>query len=54
MPDLPDIQPDAQRVLNRMAQQLGEAYGQIAALEDVVRQLQAERARATNQPAGKP
>lgn len=54
MSDLPDIQPDAARVIDRLQARLGEALGQIVMLEDVVGQLQTERAKAIlpQPPAG--
>lgn len=51
MPELPEITPDATRVINRLSAKLAEALAQNAMLEDLVQQLQAERATAGNAPA---
>lgn len=51
MTDLPEINPRADRVIKRLAGQLAEAQTEIAMLEDVVAQLQAERVQAGNAPA---
>lgn len=51
MAELPEINPNAQRVIRRLSEQLAEALTQNAMLEDVVQQLQAERASAGNAPA---
>lgn len=46
-----EVNPDAQRVIRRLSGQLADALVQNAMLEDVVQQLQAERATAGNAPA---
>lgn len=46
MTDLPEINPRADRVIERVTAQLAKAHVEIAMLEDVVAQLQAERVTA--------
>lgn len=48
MTDLPEINPRADRVTERLSAQLAKAHVEIAMLEDVVAQLQAERVTAAN------
>lgn len=48
---LPDVNPDATRVIRRLGQRLAEALVENAMLDDVVQQLQAERVAAGNTPA---
>ena len=43
-------QPDANRVIRRLSQQLAEALAQQAMLEDVVQQLVAKDAQPEGQP----
>lgn len=51
MNTLPEINPRADRVIERVSAQLAKAHVEIAMLEDVVSQLQAERVKAGNTPA---
>ncbi len=54
MSDLPEISPDATRVIRRLSAQLADTLTEKAMLEDVVQQLQAERVAAGNAPAHAP
>ena len=49
--DQPEVNPDAQRVIRRLSEQLAAALVEKAMLEDVVQQLVAQHARATTPPA---
>lgn len=57
MPDQPDqagqpaeVQPDPERVVRRLSEQLAQALAENAMLQDVVQQYVAREARAANTP----
>lgn len=51
MANLPEINPRADRVIDRLSAQLAKALTEVAMLEDVVAQLQAERVTAATTAA---